>query len=273
MTSCRRSQRYGALFDRSCPPSRTQGHYASGNSLHLSSQRFRLIKSISLKRYLPRHFWNEKILLLSDLHLYPKDSFWVVDSPSSVVEVVETFAPPKVYLLGDIFEGLPMTRQVMSECLGAPRLNSFFGCMSSVEDVVYLPGNHDFAVAHFLEERGIDWTICHGGFKLGNVEFFHGHEIDQIYKTTSLLASQYFMRRIAVPAGSVASRFGFRFNSQMTNRKIAHKLRAPRHYIIFGHTHVAELHVNFCNLGMHLRKGRRTFGWLEEGTLSLIECI
>lgn len=238
-----------------------------------SSQKFRLIKTISLKRYLPQSVWKEKILLLSDLHLYPKDNFWVVDSPSSVVEVLKIFAPPKVYLLGDIFEGLPMTRQVMSECLRAPRLKPFFGYLSSVEEVIYIPGNHDLTVANFLNQAGIDWKIYHGGFKLGTVEFFHGHEIDQIYKTTSLLASQYFMRRVAVPAGSIASRFGFRFNSNMTNRKIVHKLRTPRHYIIFGHTHVAELHANFCNLGMHLRKGRRTFGWLEDGNLSLIEFI
>ena len=98
-------------------------------------------------------------------------------------------------------------------------------------------------------------AVVTGPHDIDGFRFVHGHELQM-----DLSAAAKLVGRTAVPVYVTAKRLGLELGRPTTNAALAMAHRSLAHeYVVFGHTHHAELGATHANTGSFLRSGRRTF--------------
>lgn len=226
---------------------------------------FRPLGSVSLEGYFPFNRRLGRTLCISDTHLLPEDRFYADDAPEEFHRLLEEYDNYQLFVLGDLIESLPLLDDEAQSLILSRRLSEIIEHLKRREDLLLVPGNHDVRVIDVLRRVfGAD-RMHEGGFSIDNVAFLHGHE-----PGVDLSPGVAPVRHFAIPLAVTCKRLGLRLRVGMaSNQLIASTANNGRTFLIFGHTHKAELRPNYANLGHFLRRGMKTYATIEQNIFTL----
>jgi predicted phosphodiesterase len=226
---------------------------------------FRPLASISLESYLPSNRQLRPTICISDAHLLPEERFFADDAPEELFQVLVHYSDYQLFFLGDLIESLPLLDDEAQSLTMSNRLREIIEILRNRNDFTLVPGNHDVRVINVLRRVFTPQRLREGGFSIDRVAFFHGHE-----PGLDLSGAIAPIRNFAIPLGVTLKRLGLRLRvGAASNQLIASTASNTDLFLIFGHTHKAELRRNYANLGHFLRHGMKTYATIEKNIFSL----
>ena len=226
---------------------------------------FRPLGAIALDNYLPSGARLKPTLCVSDTHLLPEERFYADDAPRELLNVLLEHQDYQLFILGDLIESLPLFEDESQSLTLSNRLREVIDYLRNRDELMFIPGNHDVRVIEVLRRIFGGERFHEGGFSIGQVAFFHGHEAG-----TDLSPAVAPIRHFAIPLAVTCKRLGLRLRvGAASNQVIAASTGDRRIFMIFGHTHKAELRPNYANLGHFLKRGMRTYATIENNIITL----
>lgn len=226
---------------------------------------FRPLGSISLAEYLPPNRRLLPTLCISDTHLLPEERFYADDAPQDLFDLFREYTDYQLFFLGDFIESLPLFEDEAQSLTLSTRLREIIEYLRNRNQLALVPGNHDVRVMDVLRRLFGSERLREGGFSIDRIAFFHGHE-----PGVDLSPAVAPIRHFAIPIAVTCKRLGMRLRLGMaSNQLIATTVSNRRVFLIFGHTHKAELRPTYANLGHFLRRGMKTYATIEKNTFTL----
>lgn len=203
------------------------------------------------------------IVCWSDSHIAASADF-ADDRVQLICQLLDRLPNTSIAILGDIFEALPVARPDARRFLASARIAPFLSRIARRGDVWVVPGNHDASVVHVLREL-LPGRVYPGGFELDGIRFVHGHEL-----ATSQQPLPATLWRSVIPIGVILTRMGVPVGTWTTssNQLIARYVRGSSRFVVFGHTHFAEITEDYANTGSMVKSAPATVVVIDGESIS-----